>query len=118
MNDTDFMIQFINKGNINFPNIDMQRTGIMLKRKVAEAGYTVKELQEKLMLSCPQPIYRWFKGKVLPSINHLYVLSQLLHVHMEELLVLESRIDIMLNIERKVSCAELTRMYSYLQCIQ
>ena len=77
--------------NYNYPNIDMQKTGALIKKKVEEAGYTVKELQEKLMLSCPQPIYRWFKGKVLPSINHLYVLSQLLHVHMEDLLVTEKR---------------------------
>lgn len=104
--------------NYNYPNIDMQRTGALLKQKVEEAGYTVKELQEKLMLSCPQPIYRWFKGKVLPSVNHLYVLSQLLHAHMEELLVPESRINIMLNIEQRVPCAELTRMYSYLRRIQ
>ena len=104
--------------NYNYPNIDMQRTGALLKKKVEEAGYTVKELQEKLRLSCPQPIYRWFKGKVLPSINHLYVLSQLLHVHMEDLLVPENRIDIMLNIEQRVLCVELTRMYSYLRRIQ
>lgn len=102
----------------NYPNIDMQRTGALLKKKIEDAGYTVKELQEKLLLSCPQPIYRWFKGKVLPSINHLYALSQLLHVHMEDLLVSENRIDIMLNIEQKVPCVELTRMYSYLRRIQ
>ena len=104
--------------NDNYPNIDMPRTGALLKKKVEEAGYTVKELQEKLMLSCPQPIYRWFKGKVLPSINHLYVLSQLLHVHMEDLLVPESQIDIILNIEQRVPCVEWTRLYSYLRCIQ
>lgn len=104
--------------NYNYPNIDMQRTGALIKKKVEEAGYTVKELQEKLMLSCPQPIYRWFKGKVLPSINHLYALSKLLHVHMEELLVSESQIDIMINIWRRVPCVEWTRMYSYLRRIQ
>jgi transcriptional regulator with XRE-family HTH domain len=104
--------------NYNYPNIDMQRTGALLKKKVEEAGFTVKELQEKLRLSCPQPIYRWFKGKVLPSINHLYALSQLLHVHMEELLVPESQMDIMINIRRSVPCVELTRMYSYLRRLQ
>lgn len=103
--------------NYNYPNIDMRRTGILIKKKVEEAGYTVKELQEKLTLSCPQPIYRWFKGKVLPSINHLYALSQLLHVHMEDLLVSESRIYIMLNIEQRVPCVELARIHSYLQRI-
>ena len=102
----------------NYPNIDMQRTGALIKRKVEEAGYTVKELQEKLVLSCPQPIYRWFKGKVLPSINHLYALSQLLNVHMEELLVAESRLDVMLIIEQRVPCVEVSRMYSYLRRIQ
>ena len=43
--------------NYNYPNIDMQRTGALLKKKVVEAGYKLKELQEKLGLSCPQPIY-------------------------------------------------------------
>ena len=104
--------------NYNYPNIDMQRTGALIKKKVEGAGYTVKELQEKLMLSCPQPIYRWFKGKVLPSVNHLYALSQLLHVHMEELLVAESRLDVMLIIEQRVPCVEVSRMYYYLRRIQ
>ena len=37
--------------NYNYPNIDMQRTGALIKKKVEGAGYTVKELQEKLMLT-------------------------------------------------------------------
>lgn len=74
----------------SYPNIDMKKTGILLKNKIQQAGYSVKDIQEKLMLSCPQPIYRWFKGKVLPSVNHLYVLSKLLGVHMEDLLVPEN----------------------------
>lgn len=73
--------------NESYPNIDMEKTGCLLKRRIQQAGYTVKDIQEKLLLSCPQPIYRWYKGKVLPSVNHLYVLSDLLNVHMEELLV-------------------------------
>lgn len=75
--------------NNSYPNIDMKRTGMLLKSKIQQAGYSVKDIQEKLFLSCPQPIYRWFNGTVLPSVNHLYVLSRLLNVHMEELLVPE-----------------------------
>lgn len=71
----------------SYPDIDMKRTGLLLKNKIFSAGYSVKEIQKKLGLSCPQPIYRWFKGLILPSVNHLYALSQLLSVHMEELLV-------------------------------
>ena len=68
-------------------NIDMAKTGALLKDKVFGAGYSVKEIQEFLHLSCPQPVYRWFKGQILPSVDHLYVLSRVLSCHMEELLV-------------------------------
>ncbi|MCC8126049.1 MAG: helix-turn-helix domain-containing protein [Clostridiales bacterium] len=67
----------------------MQRTGQRIQKTIKEAGYSVREIQEYLRLSCPQSIYRWFKGQILPSINHMYALSILLHVHMEELLVVK-----------------------------
>lgn len=69
--------------------IDQVKTGIKLKMMLKAAGYDVKYIQEYLHLSCPQSIYRWFKGKVLPSVEHLCALSRLLNVHMEELLVLQ-----------------------------
>lgn len=72
---------------MTYPNIDMKKTGERLKEYMECVGVSVKELQEMLHLSCPQPIYRWIKGKVLPSVDHLLVLSELFGVHMEELLV-------------------------------
>jgi hypothetical protein len=70
-----------------YPNIDMERTGRKLRFAIKTAGYDVRTIQEYLHLSCPQPIYRWFKGKILPSVDHLYMLSILLGLHMEELLI-------------------------------
>lgn len=70
-----------------YPNIDMQRTGIRLKEFIQKSGYCVADIQEYLHLSCPQPVYRWFKGMILPSVDHLLMLSELLGVHMEDLLV-------------------------------
>ena len=70
-----------------YENIDMKKTELLLKEKIEKAGYTVKDIQNILHLSCPQPIYRWFKGIILPSVDHLYVLSRLLKLHMEDLLV-------------------------------
>lgn len=64
-----------------YEHIDMKKTGILLKYRIEKAGYTVKDIQKILQLSCPQPIYRWFKGMILPSVDHLYVLSRLLKVH-------------------------------------
>lgn len=72
-----------------YPNIHLKGTGIYLKRLTRQKGYKVRDLQRLLHLSCPQPIYRWFKGQVLPSVDHLYTLSRLLCMHMESLLLPE-----------------------------
>ncbi len=68
-------------------DIDMKRTGIQIKSMVLESGYSVKDIQDYLYLSCPQSIYRWFRGEALPSVDNLYRLSVLLKVHMEVFLV-------------------------------
>lgn len=90
-------------------SIDMEATGRKLKRMIKKSGYTVKEIQEYLNLSCPQPIYRWCKGTVLPSIDHLYALSKLLHIHMEDMIVPVA------NKENAVHAKYglLSRLYSY-----
>ncbi|MBQ8299534.1 MAG: helix-turn-helix transcriptional regulator [Clostridia bacterium] len=74
-----------------FMLIDQAKTGQKLKIMFKLAGYDVKYIQEYLNLSCPQPIYRWFKGQNLPTVEKLYTLSILLGVHMEELLVLQGQ---------------------------
>ncbi len=74
-----------------FQPIDQVKTGIKLKKMLKAAGYDVRDIQEYLHLSCPQSIYRWFKGKILPSVEHLCALSKLLNVHMEDLLVLQGQ---------------------------
>lgn len=67
--------------------IDLDETGRHLERLIRKNGYSVKEIQGMLGLSCPQPIYRWMKGQILPSVEHLYALSKLLQMPMEELLI-------------------------------
>lgn len=70
-----------------YANIDMKKSGQKMKQMITNAGYDVKAVQHYLHLSCPQPVYRWFHGKVLPTVDHLFMLSKLLEVHMEEFLV-------------------------------
>ena len=67
--------------------IDMEQTGNNLRNYALHYGYSVKDIQQYLGLSCPQPVYRWFKGTILPSVDNLLRLSELFHVHMENLLV-------------------------------
>ena len=68
-------------------SIDMIETGKRLKKIAQRNGYSVKDIQQFLGLSCPQPVYRWYKGIILPSVDNLWRLSELYQVHMEELLV-------------------------------
>jgi len=68
-------------------SIDMIETGKRLKKLAQKSGYSVKDIQKYLGLSCPQPVYRWYKGVILPSVDNLLRLSELYQVHMEELLV-------------------------------
>ncbi len=70
-----------------FTTLDAVLTGKKIYCAVKQSGYSIKELQEMLGLSCPQPLYRWFKGQTMPSIDNLYMLSRILEVRMEELLV-------------------------------
>jgi len=65
----------------------MIETGKRLKKFAQKSGYSVKDIQKYLGLSCPQPVYRWYKGVILPSVDNLLRLSELYQVHMEELLV-------------------------------
>ena len=67
--------------------IDIIATGRHLKKLAQRHGYSVKDIQQYLGLSCPQPVYRWYKGIILPSIDNLLKLSELYHLHMEELLI-------------------------------
>lgn len=68
-------------------SLDITKTGKRIWNTMIENGYSVKELQETLNLSCPQPIYRWIKGSTLPSVDNLYMMHQIFKVHMEDLLV-------------------------------
>lgn len=73
--------------NISYRYIDLEKTGKHMENLIRQRGYTVRDIQQILHLSCPQPVYRWLRGQILPSVDHLYVLAEVLQVHMEELLV-------------------------------
>ena len=96
-----------------YPNIDMKQTGIRIKRIIESKGYTPSMIQEHLHLSCVQPIYRWYKGKILPSVGHLFTLSELLNVHMEDFLVKKNTVPMTYDIEQRYSQATQKRFLLY-----
>ena len=100
---------------IIYPNIDMQQTGRKLKYIIESAGFTPRMIQEYLHLSCVQPIYRWYKGLILPSVDHLFMLSELLNVHMEDFLVKKNVKPIIYDVEQYNIVAVQRRIIAYCQ---
>ena len=58
--------------------IDMKETGVCLRRRIDESGYSTKDIQNVLGLTCIQTVYKWYSGKGLPSIENLLNLAFLL----------------------------------------
>lgn len=92
--------------------LDLLMTGTILRNLIKKSGYSVKSLQEKLNLSCPQPIYRWMKGQTMPSLDNLYILGKILGVHMEEMLM--PREDEIWLMEWSLNITKGKRMVEYL----
>lgn len=67
-------------------SLDTVMSGRRIHSLFIKNGYTVKEIQKILGLGCPQSVYNWLYGKTLPSVDNLYRMSRLFHVHMEDML--------------------------------
>ena len=95
------------------PEIDMEQTGRRLRRLCTINGYSVRDLQKYLLINCPQSIYNWFHGKTLPSLDHLFALSMLLHVPMNWLVVAEPGACRKQQIRRFARHPQMRRMDAY-----
>ena len=60
-----------------FPVIDPVATGRNIVRLRTERGMTVRDLQEYFGFEEPQAIYKWQRGKSLPTVDNLYALGRL-----------------------------------------
>lgn len=70
-----------------YPVINMAATGIRLRQIMKEKKMTARDVQRYLGLSCVQSVYRWLGGHSLPSVDHLYALSELFHMPMDQMIV-------------------------------
>ena len=79
------------------PTIDMGRTGQNIMKLRVQNGYTVKDLQNVFGFATPQAIYKWQHGTAMPTIDNLVVLAALFQVHMDEILVINTGLQIRLG---------------------
>ena len=71
----------------SYPVIDLAATGRNIERLRREAGLSVRALQGVFGFSSPQAIYKWQRGRALPTLDNIAVLARLLGVSIEEILV-------------------------------
>ena len=79
--------------NMPYPVIDLKKTGENIKRLREARCISVADLQYFLGLASPQAIYYWQRGINLPTVDHLYALSRLFKVSMNDILVPQEIID-------------------------
>ena len=87
-----------------FPVIDMAATGENILRLRKAKGLTVRDLQDWFGFEEPQAIYKWQKGKSLPTVDNLYALGALLEVPMEQILVRKPQLNIVKNGQQDGTC--------------
>ncbi len=66
--------------------LDSIGTGLRIKQLMKEKNVKTMDVSKKLNISF-QAVYRWQKGEVLPSLNNLFILAQILETDVDDLLV-------------------------------
>ena len=88
-----------------FPVIDLVATGENIVRLRKARGLTVRDLQNWFGFEEPQAIYKWQRGKSLPTVDNLYALGALLDVPMEEILVpCKPKLNMLTNGQQAGAC--------------
>lgn len=89
---------------MDFPLIDIKRTGKRLQNMCEAHNMTASDLQKLLHLGSVQAVYHWFRGDRLPNLDNFYAISRLLNVPMDDLLVGQADIDMLcLNLEFEIT---------------
>lgn len=80
------LIEIYMKGALPmFPRLDAVQTGKNIHKIMKTRGITVKDVQKYLGLTCPQSVYHWLNGQSIPTIDHLYALSDFFELPIDEI---------------------------------
>jgi transcriptional regulator with XRE-family HTH domain len=73
----------------SYPAIDIAATGKNIKSLMAERGASPVSICKQFGIGSLQTVYNWMNGRNLPSIDHLYDLSLLWAVSIDDIIVPE-----------------------------
>ena len=86
------MTEFIKNEQLKFSQqIDLEATGNNIKHLREDAGLSVKKLVDIFEFETVQVIYQWQKGKHLPSLENLFLLSCLFKKDINEIVLLKNK---------------------------
>ena len=74
---------------LSMPTVNRKATAVNIRRLMDKAGISVADVQEAMMFEYPQAIYKWLQGRNLPSLDNMVILAHLLHVTVDEIVILE-----------------------------
>ena len=69
------------------PSIDQKATAQRIKDYMNRLELKPADVQRYLELTCVQTVYRWFDGTNIPTIDHLYALSRLFGVKVDDMII-------------------------------
>ena len=93
--------------------IDKAKTGQQIRLLMEKRGVTVKDVKDALSLACVQSVYHWLDGQSMPTLDNLYILSDLLRVPMDMLVCGNRRYDPKKDIPESAE-----RLFRYYRLIQ
>ncbi len=80
------------KGGINmdpmYISVLPKETGMHIKTMMKQNGITVRDVKDAMGFEQPQAVYKWLAGQSLPTLDNLVILSRILHVSIDEILIL------------------------------
>ena len=86
------MTEFIKNEQLKFSKqIDLEATGNHIKLLREDAGLSVQKLADLFEFETVQVIYQWQKGKHLPSLENLFLLSCLFKKDINEIVLLKNK---------------------------
>ena len=87
-----YMTEFIKNQQSNVTKqIDFEATGKNIKKLRENAGLSVKKLADIFEFETAQVIYQWQKGKHLPSLENLFLLSSLFNKDINDIVLLKNK---------------------------
>ncbi len=74
-------------------SIDIRATGKNIKTKMDQKGITAGDVRKALGLAADQCVYKWCSGVGIPSTENFVKLSEFLGISLDELIVVDDRLN-------------------------